>query len=212
MVRHPCVHLRTCARPPWSVVYWVLAKPFLISDELAVALQFVGIAINLSLVTRWAFPGSLPTATVALSRAPAALYGAGTSTLAKAVLRPIALGVVAYFATVVAMGFFALNVLHAGVKESFWLLTGAVTLPLIVSGYVGARFTVSAFRARRVVLGVASALLGYATPYIFIDLPASATWMLIVLVLEPTIAAAVGAWLGTVGPSSKASVGRTPDA
>ncbi len=128
----------------------------------------------------------------------------------KAVVKPIALGIVTYFVTAIGVWFFLSNVLYAVFAEAAGLLIGAVVLvPLIVSGYVGARFTVSGYRARRVWFGVASALAGYATSYFFVDVRGEA-WMLIVVFLGAAIVAAVGAWLGSIGPPREA-LWRTPD-
>ena len=113
-----------------------------------------------------------------------------------AFIKPIAFGVAAYVVSAVGLWFVLSYVLIAVMSEVFWLLPAVLTLvPLFISGYVAARFTVSNQRVRRVAFGVIAGLIGYGISSAVTRVGGEA-WFLVLLVFGAAIVAAAGSFLG----------------
>jgi hypothetical protein len=81
-------------------------------------------------------------------------------------------------------------------SEIFWLLPAVFTLvPLFISGFVAARFTVSNQRVRKVATGVIAGLIGYGIS-LAVTQAGGEAWFLILLVFGAAIVAAAGSFFG----------------
>ena len=113
-----------------------------------------------------------------------------------AFIKPIALGLAAYVASVVGLWFVLSYVLFPVMPGAIWLLPAVVTLvPLFLSGYVAARFTASNHRARRVAFGVIAALIGYGISLVITQAQGEA-WFFVLFMLGAAIVAAAGGFIG----------------
>jgi len=114
-----------------------------------------------------------------------------------AIIKPIAFGVAAYVISAVGLWFVLSYVLFPVMPGAIWLLPTAITLvPLFLSGYVAARFTVSSHRSRRVVFGVVAGLIGYGISLVITQAQGE-VWFFVLFVLGAAIVAALGSFLGT---------------
>jgi peptidoglycan/LPS O-acetylase OafA/YrhL len=114
-----------------------------------------------------------------------------------AIIKPIAFGVVAYVVSAVGLWFVLSYALISVMPEIFWLLPTVFTLvPLFISGYVAARFTISNQRVRKVVFGVIAGLIGYGISIVVTQASGEA-WFLILLVFGAAIVAAAGSFFGS---------------
>jgi hypothetical protein len=113
-----------------------------------------------------------------------------------AIIKPIALGVAAYVVSAVGLWFVLSRILFPSMPGTIWLLPAVVTLvPLLLSGYVAARFTVSKHRLRKVALGVVAGLIGYGISLIITQAQGE-VWFFALFVFGAGIVAALGSILG----------------
>lgn len=113
-----------------------------------------------------------------------------------AIIKPIAFGVAAYVISAVALWFVLSHVLFPAMPGAIWLLPAVITLvPLFLSGYVAARFTVSSHHSRRVALGVVAGLIGYGISLVITQAQGE-VWFFVLFVLGAAIVAALGSFLG----------------
>jgi len=114
----------------------------------------------------------------------------------RAILRPIALGMAAYTVSVVGLWFvlsYVLLLMPTAIGE---MMVAITLVPLFLSGYVGARFTVSRHRTRRIVLGSVAALIGYGFYLVAVQARGEA-WLFVLLFSGAAAVSALGALLGT---------------
>jgi len=78
-----------------------------------------------------------------------------------AILKPLGIGLLGFFISGAAFWFgFAFLLLPAADDALAWFPAAVIALPLLVAGYLGARFTVSAHRSRRVLVGALTGAIG----------------------------------------------------
>jgi len=113
-----------------------------------------------------------------------------------AIIKPIAFGVAAYVISAVGLWFVLSYVLFPVMPDAIWLLPAVITLvPLFLSGYVAARFTVSSHRSRRVAFGVVAGLIGYGISLVITQAQGE-VWFFALFVFGAAIVAALGSLLG----------------
>lgn len=113
-----------------------------------------------------------------------------------AIIKPIAFGVAAYLISAVGLWFALSYVLFPFMPGAIWLLPAVITLvPLFLSGYVAARFTLSSHRSRRVAFGVVAGLIGYGVS-LLVTHAQGESWFFVLLVVGAAIVASLGGFLG----------------
>lgn len=113
-----------------------------------------------------------------------------------AAIKPVALGVAAYIMSAVGLWFVLSFVLLPVMPDTIWLLPATITLvPLLLAGYVAARFAISSHRSHRVAFGVIAGLIGYGISLV-VTQARGEVWFFVLFVFGAAIVAALGGLLG----------------
>ena len=114
-----------------------------------------------------------------------------------AIIKPVALGVVAYIISAVRLWFVLSFVLFPVMPNAaFWLLPAVTTLvPLFLSGYAAASFTVSSHRSRKVAIGVVAGLIGFGISMVVTQAQGQ-VWFFVLFILGAAVVSALGSFLG----------------
>lgn len=113
-----------------------------------------------------------------------------------AIVKPIGFGVAAYVVSAIGLWFVMSYLLFPLMPGAIWLLPAMVTLvPLFLSGYVGARLTVSRHLSRRVAFGVVAGLIGYGISLV-VTQARGEIWFFGLFLLGAAVVAAFGGFLG----------------
>ena len=113
-----------------------------------------------------------------------------------AILKPIGIGLLGFLASCLAFWFgFAFILLPLGASAINWYPIAVVALPLLVAGYLGARFTASRYASRRVLIGAITGALGLMF-LLLLGQSEGVWWFMPLLVLGAFAWSAIGGLIG----------------
>jgi len=114
-----------------------------------------------------------------------------------AILKPLFLGITAYFLPV-AIFFIMRNFIKSHLYTDVYLLYHILILatPLLFSGYIGAKFTNTSFRWLKILFGMSCGLIGF-TVTLLVTKTDIDTMIMLLLVLAAAVVTYIGGFIGS---------------
>ena len=96
-----------------------------------------------------------------------------------AIIKPIFLGVGAYAVSAVIIWYLLAFAFMSHENIGQWLLPGITVLPLMIAGYIGAKYTISNYRSRKLMFGAIAGIIGFTLGMFVISAKGDVAFILI---------------------------------